>query len=173
MRLFIILFSALYISLYISYAGAACPAVTWQETVTLKKINDGDTVTLSDGRLVRFIGINTPEINHRERHKSEPFAIDAKILLEKYINKGDKLHLVFDKQRQDKYGRLLAYVYSKTGRNLALLQLQAGLAEQWVVAGNDRFWSCFQGAENQARAAKKGIWSSFTPLSATDLKKSY
>ena len=34
--LFIILFSAL----YISYASATCPSVVWQETATLKKIND-------------------------------------------------------------------------------------------------------------------------------------
>ena len=46
----------------------------------------------------------TPEINHRELSQSEPFAIDAKALLEKYIKIGDKLHLVFDKTKQEMIG---------------------------------------------------------------------
>ena len=151
--------------------SAACPNLGWEQTATVKLINDGDTITLENGRLVRFIGINTPEINHRNKSKSEPYALQAKALLEKYIRVGDKVHLLFDKRKQDKYGRMLAYVYSKTGRNLALLQLQSGLAQQWVVGKNDRFWRCFQKAEKQARLRKKGVWSGFAPLHAARLTK--
>ncbi|WP_019616558.1 thermonuclease family protein [Psychromonas ossibalaenae] len=163
---FFILFLILPVQLY-----ASCQKIGWDQTVTLKKINDGDTVTLTNGSLVRLIGINTPEINHRDKSLSEPFAFEAKRLLEKYIKAGDKLHLVFDKTKQDKYGRILAYVYSKTGRNLALLQLQNGLAKQLVIGKNDRFWRCFQKAERRARLRKKGIWSEFKPLSAAALNK--
>lgn len=151
-------------------ALSSCPPVSWHQTVTLQKINDGDTVTLSNGRLVRFIGIDTPEINYRQLNKSDPFALQAKALLEKYIKTGDKLHLVFDKTKQDKYGRILAYVYSKTGRNLALLQLQAGFAKHWVIGNNDQFWRCFQSAEHQSRIQNKGIWSAFSPLSAAKVE---
>lgn len=151
---------------------ASCPHNHWDQTVTLKKINDGDTVTLENGRLVRLIGINTPEINHRNVAKSEPYALEAKALLEKYLRPGDKLHLIFDRTKQDKYGRILAYVYSKKGRNLALLQLKSGLAQHWVIGKNDKFWRCFQGAERQARLRKKGVWSDFKPLLAARLEKS-
>jgi micrococcal nuclease len=151
---------------------ASCSPHGWDETVTLKKINDGDTVTLKNGRLVRFIGINTPEINHSDLSKSEPYALDAKTLLEKYIRPGDKLHLLYDKTKQDKYGRKLAYVFSKTGRNLALLQLKSGLAMHWTIGKNDLFWRCFQDAERQARLRRKGVWSAFKPLSASRLEKS-
>jgi len=151
---------------------AGCPVVSWDETVRLKKINDGDTVTLENGRLVRLIGINTPEINHRYIYKSDPYAIQAQQLLAQYLRPGDKLHLVFDNTKQDKYGRMLAYVYSKTGRNLALLQLQAGYATQWVVGNNDKFWRCFQETERHARKRKKGIWKGFKPLSARQLTTS-
>lgn len=151
---------------------ASCPNVTWDKTVTLQKINDGDTVTLTNGRLVRFIGIDTPEINHIKIRNSEPLALDAKALLERYIRPGDKLHLQFDKTKQDKYGRMLAYVYSQTGRNLALLQLQAGFARHWVIGKNDYFWKCFQKTERQARLRKKGVWSDFKPLTAAKLNKS-
>tara|TARA_R110001583_G_scaffold6618_7_gene33630 strand:+ start:5190 stop:5933 length:744 start_codon:yes stop_codon:yes gene_type:complete len=151
---------------------ANCPRYDWDETAILKKINDGDTVTLENGRLVRFIGINTPEINHRNISKSEPYALDAKILLEKYIRPGDKLKLIYDKTKQDKYGRKLAYVFSKTGRNLALLQLKSGLAKHWVIGKNDLFWRCFQDAERQARLRRKGGWSDFKPLNASRLTSS-
>lgn len=164
----------LILSLLLPVTGllASCPRPVWDKTVTLAKINDGDTVTLSNGRLVRFIGINTPEINHASLTRSEPFALEARALLTRHIKKGDKLHLLFDKTKTDRYGRLLAYVYSKTGKNLSLLQLQAGFAQHWVIGKNDRFWSCFQKAERQARLRKKGIWSNFKPLKAVRLQKS-
>lgn len=151
---------------------ASCANAIWEQTVTLKQVNDGDTITLENGRLVRFIGINTPEINYRNKSKSEPYALEAKRLLQRYIKPGDKLHLLFDRTRQDKYGRLLAYVYSKGGRDLALLQLQAGFAKHWVIGRNDRFWRCFQNAERQARLRKRGIWSDFKPFKAARLNKS-
>jgi len=151
---------------------AACPHFSWDQTVRLKKVNDGDTVTLENGRLVRFIGINTPEVNHRHLDKSESYALDAKALLERYIHPGDKLHLLFDKTKQDKYGRILAYVYSKTGRNLALLQLQQGYAKQWVIGDNDKFWLCFQDAEKKARKRRKGVWENFKVLPASRLQVS-
>jgi len=155
-----------------SITYASCPYAGWDQTVRLKKVNDGDTVTLDNGRLVRFIGINTPEINHRHLAKSEPYALDAKALLERYIHPGDKLHLVFDKTKQDKYGRMLAYVYSKTGRNLQLLQLQSGYAKQWVIGKNDRFWRCFQDAERRVRKRKKGVWKDLKVLAASHLQVS-
>jgi micrococcal nuclease len=150
----------------------SCARHGWDETVTLKTINDGDTVTLENGRLVRFIGINAPEINHRDLAKSETYALEAKKLLAKYIRPGDKLHLLYDKTKQDKYGRKLAYVFNKTGRDLALLQLKSGLAMHWAIGRNDLFWRCFQDAERQARLRRKGIWSNFKPLSASRLEKS-
>lgn len=161
----------LFLIIYSSLVFASCPNVGWDQTATLKLINDGDTITLEDGRLVRLIGINTPEINYRNKSKSEPYALQAKQLLQRYIKAGDKVHLLFDKSKHDKYGRMLAYVYSKTGRNLALLQLQAGLAKQLVVGKNDRFWHCFQKAQRHARLRKKGIWSGFSPLRATRIGK--
>lgn len=168
MKNFVILFFMLFsVSLF-----ASCPRYGWDDSVVVKKINDGDTVTLENGRLVRFIGINTPEINYRNLSKSDPYALDAKALLERYIRPGDKLKLLYDKTKQDKYGRILAYVFSKTGRNLALLQLKAGLAKHWVIGKNDLLWRCFQDAERQARLRKKGVWSDVNWLNASRLATS-
>jgi micrococcal nuclease len=43
--------------------------------VTVKRVADGDTVQLADGRSVRYIGVNTPEIQH-ERHTAESFGLE-------------------------------------------------------------------------------------------------
>jgi endonuclease YncB( thermonuclease family) len=152
-----------------SVFSIACPYAEWEQTVVVQQINDGDTITLSNGKRVRFIGINTPEINYRYLNKSEPYALQAKALVEKYVRIGDPVHLVFDKTKKDKYGRILAYVYTKTGRNLSVLQLQNGFAKQWVIGNNDRFWQCLQWAEQQARRGKLGIWAAFEPLQASKL----
>ena len=165
------LFILLLIVFSSSVFSIACPYAEWEQTVVVQQINDGDTITLNNGKRVRFIGINTPEINYRYLHKSEPYALQAKALVEKYVRVGDPVHLVFDKTKHDKYGRLLAYVYTKTGRNLSALQLQNGFAKQWVIGKNDHFWQCFQRAEQQARKAKKGIWSAFEPLRVPQLTK--
>jgi endonuclease YncB( thermonuclease family) len=157
--------------IYPSLLLASCPNAVWEQTATVKQINDGDTITLANGRLVRFIGIDTPEINYRNLSKSQPYALQAKELLQRHIRSGEQVHLVFDKNRSDRYGRMLAYVYSRNGLNLALLQLQSGFARQLVIGKNDRLWHCFQKAQRQARLAKKGIWSDFKPLSAAHLVK--
>ncbi|MDH3838505.1 MAG: hypothetical protein OET57_17290, partial [Desulfobacteraceae bacterium] len=47
-----------------------------QEWNTVNWVNDGDTIVLSDGRHVRYIGINAPEIAH-DNHKSEAFGYAA------------------------------------------------------------------------------------------------
>jgi len=167
--LFVRIVSFLLCLLFSTSILAACPQSSWHKTVTLKYINDGDTVTLDTGQLVRFIGINTPEIDHINQRQSEPFALAAKRLLEEQVKVGDKLHLVFDQTKFDRYGRLLAYVFTQAGTNLGLLQLRAGLARHWVIGKNDLFWQCFQDEERQARLMKKGVWADFRPLKAQDL----
>jgi len=163
------IFSFLLCLLFSTSSLAACPQFSGSKSVTLKYINDGDTVTLDTGQLVRFIGINTPEIDHQNKRQSQPFALAAKSLLEEKVKTGDKLHLVFDQTRFDKYGRLLAYAFTETGINLGLLQLKSGLARHWVIGKNDLFWRCFQDAERRARLAKKGVWADFSPLKAQAL----
>ncbi len=46
-----------------SVRASQCMPTQFDETVTLAHVNDGDTITLTDGRLVRLIGIDSPEID--------------------------------------------------------------------------------------------------------------
>jgi len=51
-----------------------CSADTWSQ---IKWVVDGDTVVLSDGQRVRYIGINAPELAHDD-HKAEPYGEESK-----------------------------------------------------------------------------------------------
>ncbi len=62
------------LSFLVLFWGCTESAAEW---VTVRRVNDGDTVELTDGRLVRYIGINTPEIDHA-LDVAEPFGFAAR-----------------------------------------------------------------------------------------------
>ena len=79
----------------------------------VKWVHDGDTISLTDGRHIRYIGINAPEIDH-DNKKAEPFGYQAKKYNEKLVL-SKRIRLDLDKEDYDRYGRLLAYVFLTDG----------------------------------------------------------
>ena len=73
------------------------------KTVSVVKVIDGDTVILSTGEKVRYIGINAPEMG-------EPFYMEAKRENRKLVL-GKEVELEFDREERDQYKRLLAYIF--------------------------------------------------------------
>ena len=51
-----------------------CPSSHYDESVTIKHVHDGDTVKLVDGRKIRLIGINAPEVA-KDGQAAEAYAI--------------------------------------------------------------------------------------------------
>ena len=139
-------------------AATPCPARETGERVRVVHVYDGDTVKLTDGRRVRLIGINTPELNP-DRRVIEPFASEAKSLLQSLIDRNNRtLLLQYDNERTDHYGRLLAHAFLESGENVAVRLLQAGLATTLVVPPNTWAHGCYQSQEDQARIERRGIW---------------
>ncbi len=126
-------------------------------SVAVSYVYDGDTVKLNDGRKLRFIGINTPEIGH-DGGASEPFSHAARNRLQHLIGDGT-IRLRYGKERHDRYGRLLAHPYLADGRSINALLLQEGLATTLVVPPNTWSYVCYQAAERQARGIGVGLWS--------------
>lgn len=54
----------------------------------VRQVVDGDTLRLVDGRSVRLIGINTPEVGRKGR-SSEPYAEAARRRLQALVNASD------------------------------------------------------------------------------------
>jgi micrococcal nuclease len=154
----------LFVSLLLPASGGgdtlpkACLPARIDEQVQVSYVFDGDTVKLSDGRRVRFIGINTPEIGHHEV-LTQPYAEAAKKSLQEALKTGGNvLSLQYGRERQDHYGRLLAHAYLSNGENVAILLLRQGHATTVVVPPNTSAADCYQLVEHEARSARRGLW---------------
>lgn len=130
-----------------SYAGSS----------KVSRVTDGDTITVRDDRAektIRLVGIDAPEISHKKREASQPYAQAAtKYLAGLVLNKTVEIK----EYGQDRYGRTLGVVFLG-GKNVNLEMVKAGYAEVYrgtPAAGFDSapYWK----AEEEARAAKKGI----------------
>ena len=143
----------------------------YDETTRLKFIYDGDTLHLQDGRKVRLIGINTPELSHGD-NTAEPYSAEAKQALKRLFEQDKTISLVFGREKHDHYKRLLAHGFTRDGSNIQATLLQQGLAHAITLPPNDQFSSCYRELERQARCKQRGFWKKTKLLTAKDLNRS-
>ncbi|WP_404407654.1 thermonuclease family protein [Jeotgalibacillus malaysiensis] len=129
--------------------------------VTLVRTVDGDTAVVNyDGKehSVRYLLIDTPETKHPQLGK-QPFGQEASDRNKQLINSG-QLSIEFDVgERVDRYDRLLAYVYVD-GVSVQETLVREGLARvAYVYPPNTRHLDSLKAAEDEAKAAGRGIWS--------------
>lgn len=123
---------------------------------TVKKVFDGDTLMLEGGRKVRLLGINTPEVEHRNQ-PAQPGGDEARRwLMEKALNR--KVRLETDSESADKYGRVLAHVFTDRKEHLNLQLVEQGLATVSIFPPNLRYAKPLVDAERRAEKARLGIW---------------
>ncbi len=141
-------------------------------SIAVAKVQDGDTLKLSDGRSVRVLGINAPEITVGQK-RGQPLGQEALVSARKFVAQaGGEVRLGFDVEKRDHYGRWLAHVYDNSGRSLAVEQVRAGMAFQISVPPNRAQESCLSSVEARARKNPSGVWrnsywSSFPSTSLT------
>ena len=120
-------------------AGPQLPAPE-RQPAELVRVVDGDTIRVrlagaEEG--VRYIGIDTPERDER--------CFVAALEANQALLDDGSLRLEFDRERRDRYGRLLAYVYA--GRTFVNLELvRRGFAEPLTIQPNDRHALLFTAA---------------------------
>lgn len=159
-------------AIWLSSAQAFCPAPTGATEVAVRRVVDGDTLRLADGRSVRLIGLNTPELGRRGR-SDEPFAVAARRRLEALVAASDgRVGLVPGRESKDRYGRTLAHAYGADGRNIEAQMLAEGLGFQVAVAPNVGLADCQRAAERQARDARLGLWKRSPVLKTGQVKAS-
>lgn len=104
-----------------------------REFGVVERIVDGDTAIIN-GTSVRLLGINTPE-------RGEKYYDEAKKFLEKVIL-NQTIELRFGKDREDKYGRTLAYLFYK-GQNVNKELVDEGYANFYFPSGKDNYYDSF------------------------------
>jgi len=140
-------------------SASACQATKTGERVQVVYVYDGDTVKLNDGRRLRLIGINTPEISDKGL-PTQPLADAARSALQHLLDTNNRILLLqYGQQDHDHYGRLLAHAFLEDGDNVAVRLLQQGLATTLVVPPNSWAADCYQRIENEARLERKGLWA--------------
>ncbi|WP_296267307.1 thermonuclease family protein [Pseudomonas sp. UBA6562] len=153
-------------------ALALCPSPIAAATYKVAQVVDGDTLRLGNGRSVRLIGINAPELGHAGR-ASEPYAEAARRRLAALVEaNGGVVGLVRGAEARDRYGRLLAHAYGRDGDNLQARLLREGLGYHTAIAPNGRFATCLAQAEQAARRARLGLWQGSPVLPARSLRRS-
>ncbi len=123
----------------------------------VKRIYDGDTLLLDNGTKVRFLGINTPEIAKRDKIAEAGGEEAKQWLIEKL--KGSKIKLHYDLERKDKYGRVLAHVFTKNNEHINLQLVANGLATVNIYPPNLKYVDQLITAQQQAESQKLGLWA--------------
>ena len=126
----------------------------------VKHVIDGDTVILENDRHVRYIGIDAPEIFHKE-NKAQPFGYAARNYNQRIIG-NKKIQLLYDQEKKDAYNRLLAYVFDPDKKFLNRLLLLKGYAYYLYIPPNTQQHKILLKAQREAMTAKRGLWGQLT-----------
>ncbi|WAK01380.1 thermonuclease family protein [Methylobacter sp. YRD-M1] len=122
----------------------------------VKKVFDGDTVLLEDGRKIRLLGINTPEVRHRNEDPQAGGDEAKQWLINKLQNR--KVRLETDVEKTDKYKRTLAHLFTENDEHINLQLVGAGLAAVSIYPPNLLHAAELIKAQDQAEQARSGIW---------------
>jgi micrococcal nuclease len=119
---------------------------------------DGDTLDVAwagHRERVRLLGVDTPETVDPRRPVG-CYGAEASAFTHRRLQ-GRTVRLSFDRQRRDRYGRLLAYV-QVDGHRFNDELLTAGYARLLVIPPNGRYGRAMLDRELAARSAGRGLW---------------
>ncbi|WP_448382751.1 thermonuclease family protein [Desulfosoma sp.] len=122
---------------------------------TVIAVLDGDTVVLENGSKVRYLGVDTPEMDH-ETGRHECYAREA-YTRNKALVLGRRVILAYDTPTRDEHGRLLAYVSTPEGISVNAELVREGLA--YVFRGPEGFsrFREFLALQRDAVLARRGM----------------
>jgi endonuclease YncB( thermonuclease family) len=135
------------------------------QKIQVRNVYDGDTMTLTDERRVRLLGIDTPEIKEKQ-----PYAQEAKNYTKQLIDSHrDQVYLCFEpnQSKEDHYGRLLGFVYVETGPNQYLCInegiVEAGFASVYSpnTSSKIQHFDKYIALQSIARTNHHGMWKDF------------
>jgi micrococcal nuclease len=130
------------------------------DTAPVVRVVDGDTIRVglpSGEEPVRYIGIDTPE-SVKPGAPVECFAKRASAYNERLVA-GERVRLVYDIERRDRYGRLLAYVYrARDGLFVNAELVRRGYARQLTIPPNVEHEGLFRRLASTAREDDRGLW---------------
>jgi micrococcal nuclease len=155
-------------------ALAACgtAATCGPPEATVERVIDGDTIVITGGRAIRYLGVDAPETTggHGECYGANAAQLNAELVL------GKTVQLAYDGACEDTYGRALAGV-TVGGHDVNRLLIERGHACVLHVPsgggaggdadgdpGNDADADELAALEAIARTARRGLWGACDPI---------
>ena len=140
------------------FAASPSAAADWRSggVARVVAVIDGDTVALHDGRELRLVGIQAPELPREG--PPWPLAEDARAALADLVL-GHEVRLSFGGLEADRHGRTLAHAYTDDGTWVQGEMLRRGLARVYSFADNRGAVREMLAIEAAARVARRGIWA--------------
>jgi len=124
--------------------------------VKVAYVIDGDTVKLTRGQKLRYIGVDTPETKHPRKpvqyYGKEAYAFNKQLV------EGKEIYIEFDVVPTDRYGRWLGYVFLADGTFVNALLVKQGYAKVYTYPPNVKYIDLFRKLETEARKNKRGVW---------------
>ncbi len=135
--------------------------VSEKDTGVIVVVYDGDTVGIEylDGqrRKIRLIGIDSPETNHSDEQVRLLAQLSRRFAF--YYLYRKQVFLTYDWEREDKYRRLLAYVWTEENGLFNEFILKEGFASAYLrFPFKEEYRKRFTEAEKSARISNKGLW---------------
>ncbi len=131
------------------------PAMSQEGRV--KWVPDGDSLHMEDGRKVRLMGIDAPEMG-RDGAPEQYFARESRDYLRRLVD-GRPIRLETDGHGTDRYNRVLACAYLSDGRMINEVLVEEGLAFFYPHPGqNKEFQERLLEVQKRAIFSRKGFW---------------
>ncbi|MCM8773539.1 MAG: thermonuclease family protein [Candidatus Omnitrophica bacterium] len=159
--------------LFLSIFFLSCSSVDNYSQIKVKEVIDGDTVILANGKILRYIGIDTPEVRIKQdkgfTYDPQPFALEAKEANRKLVE-NKFVRIEFDVEKNDEHKRLLGYCFVDDLFVNAKL-VEDGLAVLYTRPPNVKYADLFVELQKKARLSKKGIWGTYEVISSDEAHK--
>lgn len=140
-------------------AGAIASGLPHGVDVAVERVIDGDTIVVTGNRHVRLIGVDTPETVDPHRPVG-CYGKEASAFMKQLLPVHTAVRLVGDAEQDDRYGRLLAYVYRRADGLFVNAELvRRGYAVVLTIPPNVAHADDFVALAQQARVAGQGLWS--------------
>ncbi|MFH1601797.1 MAG: thermonuclease family protein [Candidatus Shapirobacteria bacterium] len=113
------------------------------------RVIDGDTILLENGQVIRYLGVDTPEINHcfakEATQENQELVLGKLVKLEKDIT------------QKDDYGRLLRYVWVNN-QMINQILLNNGFGKKLLIPPDLKYRDLFSSAQEYAQENNLGLW---------------
>jgi len=124
------------------------------------RVYDGDTVLLENGTRLRYLGIDTPEVDH-DGGRSDFMAEEARDVNRKLVE-GKRVTLEYDQEKVDPHGRHLTYLFLPNGEMVNAVLVRRGLAHVMSIRPNLKYRDMLVGCQREAMTEGLGIWRSLS-----------